>query len=44
MIARKLLRKAVRLGVHDEVDVALPIEVNLLRAMARDAAEPHDFE
>ena len=44
MIARKLLRKAVRLGVHDEIDVALTVQGHVLGAVARDAAESHHLE
>jgi len=44
MIARKPLRKAVRLGVHDEIDIALTEQGHVLGAVACDAAESHHLE
>ena len=39
--ARERLGKAARLGVDDEVDVALPVEQHVLRAVPRDRDEAH---
>src|SRR4051794_7733454 len=42
--ARELLRKAVGFGVDQEIDLTLPIQRDLLAAMARDAHEAETFE
>ena len=44
MIARELLREAVRLGVDQEIDVALAVQRHVLRAMARGGAKAHLLE
>ena len=42
--ARKGLRERVRLGVDDEIDIALAIERDVLLAMGRHRAEAHPLE
>src|SRR5882757_7541121 len=42
--ARELLRQAIRFGIDDEIDVALPIQRDVFRPVARDAAEAHGFK
>jgi hypothetical protein len=42
--AREALRERIRLGVDDEVDVALTIQRHVLVTMPRDRGEAHLFE
>ena len=44
MLGREALREGAGLRVDDEVDVALAIERDVLRAVFRDHAEAHDLE
>ena len=44
VLARERLRKAVGLGIDDEVDVALPMQRHVLAAMAGDDRESQLFE
>jgi len=44
MLARELLRQAIRFGIDDEIDIALPVQRNRLRTVASNAAETHGFE
>src|SRR5579872_6487316 len=41
---REALRKAFRLGIDDEIDIALTIKRHPFRAMPGDGAEPHALE
>ena len=44
MLGGELRREGVRLGVEDEVDVALTVERHVLRAVLRHGREAHDLE
>src|SRR5258708_32634339 len=44
MAAREILRKRARLGVEDEIDVALLVERDVLVPMARNALEAEQLE
>jgi hypothetical protein len=42
--AREALREGLRVGVEDEVDLALPVERDLLVAVASDRPKAHALE
>ncbi len=44
MLLREALAEAARLGVDDEVDVALPVQRDVLAAVARRDREAHPLE
>jgi len=44
MHARETLRERIRLGIHQEIDLALPIQRHVLHAMFRDRGKSHLHE
>src|ERR1700722_750473 len=44
MVPRELLRKAIRLGVDDEIDIALAVERHVFGAVPGDTRKAHGFE